>query len=59
MTVSLVRSFVVVLVDEAVKTSLLAFERGLWRACGLSLECTVHAFVSAILFGMSRDDAFD
>jgi hypothetical protein len=56
---SLVRTFVVEDVKELVEASLLLQEVGCSRFGGLFLEREMHAFVTAILLGMTRLDALD
>ena len=53
------RAFVVVLMNEAIETSLLSFESRLGWSRRLRLERSVHSLVSAILFRMTGNDSFD
>ncbi len=52
------RSLLVVRSLKAVEPSLLCSPVGGRRSCGLSLERSVHAFVSSVLLGVSRLDEF-
>ena len=55
----LVRSLVVVLLDEGIEARLLLQEIGDRRLGGLLFEREMHALVPPVLFGMAGADAFD
>jgi hypothetical protein len=54
-----VRAFVVVLLQEDIELGLLLQKVGAGGAGGFLLEGEVHAFVAAVLLGMTGLDAFD
>ncbi len=47
------------LLNEGVEFPLLLQDVGASRACGLFFQCQMHAFVPAVLLGMTRPDPFD
>src|SRR5476651_1981643 len=53
------RPFMVVIVNELIEASLLPIECRVRRSRGLRFERSMHSLVSAILFGMTGNDAFD
>ena len=53
------RAFVVELFDEGVELGLLLKQVGAGGASGFFLQRQMHAFMPAVLLGMTRPDAFD